>query len=63
QRVHVLGTNIECDIVGIYNFGAGDLLEISYNANTFLIPFTKENFPNSDDKIAIARKAFNVFGS
>ncbi|MBR1734726.1 MAG: 16S rRNA processing protein RimM [Alphaproteobacteria bacterium] len=57
------GKNIKCEISNVYNFGAGDLIEISYNNDTFLVPFTKENFPSGDseEKILITLNAFTCY--
>lgn len=40
---------IECKISNVYNFGAGDLAEIFYKGSVFLVPFKKENFPNTEE--------------
>jgi 16S rRNA processing protein RimM len=64
-------------IVDVYNFGAGDILEISWSGgSTFLVPFTRENFPpppatgtdglaahavQDDNNIAMALDAFNCY--
>lgn len=51
KTVKIIGNkNIECKISNIYNFGAGELIEISYDGATFMVPFTKENFPENGDK-------------
>jgi ribosomal 30S subunit maturation factor RimM len=39
---------ISCSVVNVLNFGASDLLELSYDDQTFLVPFTHENFPDTD---------------
>lgn len=61
--------NIKCKITNVFNFGAGDLIEISYNSGTFLVPFTKDNFPenklkhetDSDDEILMTLNAFTGY--
>lgn len=57
--------NIECKITNVFNFGAGDLIEISYNDGNFLVPFTKENFPDNnekfDDEILMTLNAFTCY--
>lgn len=58
----LIGMNVLSDgsvigsIIAIHNFGAGDLIEISYtDAKSELFPFTKERFPeiNKDHVIFI----------
>jgi len=61
QSVKVIGSGVECKIVNVANFGAGDLVELSYEDSTFFVPFTVENFPDSCDQIFITSKAFNEF--
>ena len=45
--------DISCEVVNVFNFGAGDLIEISYKDGTFLIPFKKENFPSNEHEKGI----------
>jgi 16S rRNA processing protein RimM len=61
KKLQVLGTNIECKVTNVHNFGAGDLLEISHENDVFLAPFTKENFPDSSNEILMTSKAFEWF--
>lgn len=42
QKLLVAEDNSECVITGTHNFGAGDILEVSYKEKTILIPFRKE---------------------
>lgn len=39
---------LDCEIVAVHNFGAGDLIEISYQSGTFMVPFRKEYFPQNE---------------
>ena len=70
KRVRVIGNeHIECSITNVFNFGAGDLIEISHEDTTFLVPFTEENFPNSEsefecdpeNEICMTRNAWNWY--
>ncbi len=45
--------DISCKVVNVFNFGAGDLIEISYKDGTFLVPFKKENFPSNEHEEGI----------
>lgn len=38
------------EVLGVHNFGAGDLLEVNTGTTTEFIPFTKENVPQIDVK-------------
>jgi 16S rRNA processing protein RimM len=60
--VSVIDLDVQCRIVGVHNFGAGDLIEFIYDNKTFLVPFTRENFPDSvDNQILLTKEAFNGF--
>lgn len=63
EKVQIEGLNASCNIVAVQNYGAGDLLELSYNGKTFLVPFTKRNFPDvlSGPKFIISLQAFKDF--
>ena len=67
QKVSVVGENVDEDIdlkiIDVKNFGAGDLIEISEAGakDTFFIPFTKENFPETDGEIAISSETYRNF--
>lgn len=62
KQIKVIGVDsIKCVITNVFNFGAGDLLEISSNRKSFLVPFTKENFPDSNDEIYITNDAWNWY--
>ncbi len=52
-----------CIISNVYNFGASYLIEVTYESDSFLVPFTKENFPNgdSDADIQMTFEAFNLY--
>ena len=67
ERVRVENTEIFCEIKSVQNYGAGDLIELSYGDRLFLVPFTKENFPdaiiNDAVKICISEDAFRNFGT
>jgi 16S rRNA processing protein RimM len=63
RKVQVIGTDIKCLIANVENFGAGDLIEISHKNGKFLVPFTRENFPDSGDEIFITVEAFDGFKS
>lgn len=53
KRVEVAGNGSATGIVSdVFNFGAGDLLEISTENAKFLVPFTEENFPTGEAKDA-----------
>lgn len=42
---------LDCKIVAVHNFGAGDLIEISHQSDTFMVPFRKEYFPQNESDI------------
>ncbi|MDR0968187.1 MAG: ribosome maturation factor RimM [Holosporaceae bacterium] len=61
KKARVADSDIRCEITGVENYGAGDLIEISYENEKFLVPFTKANFPDSDNEILITAEAFDGF--
>ncbi len=63
QKVSVIGEDINLKIVDVKNFGAGDLIEISEvgSKDSFFIPFTKENFPETDEQIVITAETYRNF--
>ena len=62
KQVKIIGNDlINCHIINILNFGAGDLIEISYENISFLVPFTEENFPNSQSEICMTSDAWNWY--
>ncbi|GHU16075.1 ribosome maturation factor RimM [Alphaproteobacteria bacterium] len=62
KTVRVQGREEICTIVSVCNYGAGDLVELSYNEIAFLVLFTKENFPESDDgSLIITAEAFDWY--
>jgi len=65
QKVSVIGESIDLKIIDVKNFGAGDLIEISEEGakDSFFIPFTKENFPETDGEIAISSETYKNFKS
>lgn len=42
-------SSLNCKIVSVHNFGAGDLIEILYQNDTFMVPFREEFFPYQKD--------------
>jgi 16S rRNA processing protein RimM len=51
-------------ISNVYNFGAGDIIEIKHNDDAFLVPFTRENFPvTKKDDIQLTKRAFILYSS
>lgn len=59
QEVSVENSDVLCKIVSVQNYGAGDLLELSFNGKKFLVPFTKQNFPYNE--LIISQEAFEDF--
>lgn len=59
KAVAVENSDLHCEIVSFQNYGAGDLVELSFENKTFLVPFTKQNFPTSE--LVISRSAFEGF--
>lgn len=54
KRVNIADHDtLDCKIVAVHNFGAGDLIEISYQSDTFMVPFRKEYFPQNESDINI----------
>lgn len=43
-------SSLNCKIVSVHNFGAGDLIEILYQNDTFMVPFREEYFPHQEDR-------------
>lgn len=56
KKVEVIGSQKNYEVIGVHNFGAGDLLEIKTEEKSFLIPFTKEIFPDNAQNILNAKK-------
>lgn len=47
QTVDIEGTSETCEVKNVLNYGAGDILELSYKNQSILIPFRQEFFsPN-----------------
>lgn len=67
EKVRVENTRIFCEIKSVQNYGAGDLIELSHGDRLFLVPFTKENFPdittNDAVQICISEDAFRNFST
>lgn len=63
QKVSVIGENADLEIIDVKNFGAGDLIEISEKGekDSFFVPFTKENFPETDGEISISSETYRNF--
>lgn len=63
QKVAVIGKDIDLKIIDVKNFGAGDLIEIfeAGAKDSFFIPFTRENFPETDGEIAISFETYRNF--
>lgn len=63
RKVTIIGEDIDLEIIDVKNFGAGDLIEISEKGakDSFFIPFTRENFPESDDEILISFETYKNF--
>ena len=63
QKVVVTGKNVDLKIIDVKNFGAGDLIEISEEGakDSFFIPFTKENFPETNGEISISSDTYKNF--
>ncbi|MDR1551088.1 MAG: ribosome maturation factor RimM [Holosporaceae bacterium] len=69
RKVLVHNSEKEYVIVDVKNFGAGDLIELSRgNEDTFLVPFTRKNFPgednpDSDGSLILSAEALGWFGN
>ncbi|MDR3186856.1 MAG: ribosome maturation factor RimM [Holosporaceae bacterium] len=61
KEVAVAGSALKCKILSAQNFGAGDLLEVSCGEGSFFVPFTKENFPDTDGEMLMTLEAFEGF--
>ena len=63
QKVSVIGEDVDLEIIDVKNFGAGDLIEISEerSKDSFFVPFTKENFPETDGEISISFETYRNF--
>ncbi len=63
QQVFVIGEEVDLEIIDVKNFGAGDLIEISETGakNSFFIPFTRENFPETEEGISISSETYRNF--
>lgn len=53
---------VGCAISNVYNFGAGYLIEVTHESDSFLVPFIKENFLSDDSDIDI-QMTFEAFNS
>ena len=62
KKIKVADTDKELQIIDVKNFGAGDLIELAEdNQESFFVPFTKENFPETGDSMVISEKAYGDF--
>jgi len=63
QKVSVVGEDVNLRIIDVKNFGAGDLIEISEKGakDSFFIPFTKKNFPETNGEILISSETYKNF--
>lgn len=63
EKVSVIGEAVDLKIIDVKNFGAGDLIEVSEKGekDSFFIPFTKENFPETDGEISISSETYKNF--
>ncbi len=62
KDITIENSNEKCTITSIQNFGATDLIEIIYQKNSFYVPFTKENFPTTEnDEILISADAVRMY--
>lgn len=62
RSVTVQDGSESCKISAVYNYGAGDILEISSGEIQFLVPFTRGNFPIVDESsVVISSEAFHQF--
>ncbi len=63
QKISVIGEDVDLKIIDVKNFGAGDLIEISEKGKkgSFFIPFTRENFPETDGEISISSETYRNF--
>lgn len=65
KQIKIRENDSICGVIsGSFNFGAGDLLEISADNLKFLVPFTEENFPTQGcdtDFILITEDAWNWY--
>jgi 16S rRNA processing protein RimM len=63
RSVEIIGNgDVDCAISNVYNFGAGDLIEITTEKGTFMIPFTEENFPKMEgDSFFMTDAAFKAY--
>ncbi|MDR2794364.1 MAG: ribosome maturation factor RimM [Holosporaceae bacterium] len=59
KTIPVCNCDKVCTIVGVHNFGAGDIIELSHDGVTFFVPFTNENFPENCD--CITPEAFSEY--
>lgn len=57
EKIAVENSDIFCEIVSVQNYGAGDLIELSYDDKKFLVPFTEYNFPHADSKLSFVLSA------
>lgn len=61
QSIPVCDTDVQCSIVSVCNYGAGDIIELNYENETFLVPFTNSNFPEIRGKLYLSHSAFDNF--
>jgi 16S rRNA processing protein RimM len=61
MQIKVVDNCEECTVLNVYNFGAGDILELSHNDGIFMVPFTKQHFPANNGSICITSDAFCTY--
>jgi len=62
QTVNCTGIDQNLTIVGVDNFGAGDLIELKDKDDSrFYVPFTEANFPEINGKMCLSENAYKGF--
>ena len=61
REIKVRDSENKCIITDVCNYGAGDIIELSYDERRFLVPFTNTNFPESNGELFLSADAFKNF--
>ena len=61
REIKVHDSESTCVITDVCNYGAGDIVELSYDGQRFLVPFTNTNFPETNGELLLSVDAFKNF--
>lgn len=61
KTVQVENSDLSCTITDVCNYGAGDIIELTFDGCKFMVPFTASNFPDNGGQLCISEHAFKCF--